>query len=731
MPDISIPGVKSRFETEKIVEGLMKVERLPKQRIEKTNETLAAQKTNWQNLGRRITQLREDSRLLYSYQNPFNDKSAVSSDEGALGASASREADNQRHEFMVKQTAAADRFLSKPLDGAFQVPEGEYSFSVGSKSVSFKFSGGSLQEFVDTLNRRAQGSIKAGLVAAQRGSKSLVLESLVTGEENRLTFSGDALRLALQTGIVGQAAGEPKITNIRAIAARGASAINESVSGDGMLVPPMSSVNISLGDVVPARTLILRFETSITAADLLSAAPTDPVTPVAPSATDDGSAGVPNEADAFPPQPLIPTAPADMGDTVVDGKYVIQRQRAGTADGSTDGLPEDAAQETPPVQTVEAPAQAEPPVRAEPPAQTGATARVDNLSVLSLEFSDGTSAALPPIKDSPAFSQNQYQLYPLAEGRTITGISIGNDNTHRSVSIRNIQLFDPTPVGGDVRPLNPVSTARDAIVLMDGIEIQRPSNTIDDLLPGLTLNARAVSETPVTLDVEADTEAVKDAVITLVGNYNRLMAELNVLTRNDESVIRELTYLTDEERNELRGRLGVFSADNDLVRFRGRLQQIMTSSYSDSYGQEHLLSSFGIMTDARRGGGYDPTKMRGYLEINESAFDEALRTNMDTLKQLFGRDSDGDLIIDTGLAYTLNQTLQPYVEMGGIIAAKTSGLDSRISANDRRIETLDRQLTIKEQTLKTQYSELEGAYTRMERLSDSLEQFGRQTGNNR
>jgi flagellar hook-associated protein 2 len=123
--------------------------------------------------------------------------------------------------------------------------------------------------------------------------------------------------------------------------------------------------------------------------------------------------------------------------------------------------------------------------------------------------------------------------------------------------------------------------------------------------------------------------------------------------------------------------------------------------------------------------------MRGYLEINESVFDEALKTRMGTLKQLFGKDSDGDLIVDTGLAYSLNQALQPYVELGGIIAAKTAGIDSRIAANDRRIETIDRQLSIKEQTLKVQYGELEGAYTRMERMTDSLEQFGRQTGGNR
>jgi flagellar hook-associated protein 2 len=279
--------------------------------------------------------------------------------------------------------------------------------------------------------------------------------------------------------------------------------------------------------------------------------------------------------------------------------------------------------------------------------------------------------------------------------------------------------------------LNPVSTARDAVVLIDGIEIKRPSNTIDDLVAGLTLNVRSASETPVSLGVEADSEAVKEAVITLVGNYNRLMAELNVLTRNDESIIKELTYLSDSEQEELRGRLGVFSGDGDLARFRGRLQQIMTSPYADADGREHLLSSFGIMTDARRGGGYDPSKMRGYLEINEQAFDEALKTNMDTLRQIFGRDSDGDLIVDTGLAYTLNQAVQPYTGLGGIIATKTAGIDSRIASNDRRIETLDRQLSDKEQTLKVQYGELEGAYTRMERLSNSLEQLGKQTNSNR
>ncbi|GHV84385.1 hypothetical protein AGMMS50212_17250 [Spirochaetia bacterium] len=139
-----------------------------------------------------------------------------------------------------------------------------------------------------------------------------------------------------------------------------------------------------------------------------------------------------------------------------------------------------------------------------------------------------------------------------------------------------------------------------------------------------------------------------------------------------------------------------------------------------------MLQAFGISTDARRSGSYDPAKLRGYLEIDEKALDEALQTRMTALQQIFGRDSDGDLIIDTGLAYSLDNTVRPYVELGGIIAGKTGTIDSRISANTKRIETMDRQLANKEQSLRTQYGQIEGAYNRMERMSNSLDSFNQQ-----
>jgi flagellar hook-associated protein 2 len=359
--------------------------------------------------------------------------------------------------------------------------------------------------------------------------------------------------------------------------------------------------------------------------------------------------------------------------------------------------------------------------------------RIDNLGVLSLTFSDGSTASLSPIQDSPGFQSRQYRLADAAAGKTVTALTIENNNTHRDVSVRNIAIFDPDAQSG-VRPLNAVSTAQDAVVSMEGIEIRRPVNMIDDLIPGVTVTARGVSDRPVTLGIRPDREGVKDAVISLVGNYNRLMAEINVLTRNDDRIIQELSYLSTEEQEDLRQRLGVFSGDSTLNQFKNTLQRAASSPYPTSEERElALLAQIGVGTDVRRSGGgtYDPSRLRGYLEIDERVLDAAIAAKLPAIQQLFGSDTNGDLIIDSGLAYMVDSMTRPFVESGGFISLKTGTLDSRISQDRRRIDTMERQLAAKEAALRMQYGQMEAAYNRMERMSTSIDQFSQQSNNNR
>jgi len=69
MSDIYIPGVRSRFNSEQVVEDLMRLERIPRDRTASNIENLQIQKGYWQEVGRRISAVRDSARFLYSLMN--------------------------------------------------------------------------------------------------------------------------------------------------------------------------------------------------------------------------------------------------------------------------------------------------------------------------------------------------------------------------------------------------------------------------------------------------------------------------------------------------------------------------------------------------------------------------------------------------------------------------------------------------------------------------------------
>ena len=485
MSDVYMPGLKSRFNSEKTIEDLMKIERIPKEKAEKNIEDMQARRTWWQDLGRRVTTFRESAQMLFSFQNPFNERTAFSSNENVISAAATRAADEGEYQFTVKQLAQADRYLSSPLDEKMSIEAGTYGFTLGDDEISFNFKGGTLREFADAVNRLGRGKLSASVMTVQPGTRSILVESKITGAGNSLGFTGDAATLA----------------------------------------------------------------ESFTA----------------------------------------------------------------------------------------------------------------------------------------------------------------------------------------------VSTAQDAIISMSGIDMTRPTNAIDDIIPGVTITARGVSEQPTRLEIRPDREGIKDAIISLVGNYNRLMAELNVLTRavpdkTDTRIIDELTYLDKDEIDEMKKRMGVFSGDTTLTQLKANLLRTVSSTYpTDDEYDLSLLAQIGISTNTRPsgGGGYNPSRLRGYLEIDPAALDTAMEQNLPAIRQLFAYDTNGDMLADTGVAVNLDALAKPFVEMGGIIPLKTGTIDSRIAQDKRRIDTMERQLAAKEADLKIQYSRMESAYDRMERMSSSLDNFSQRANNNR
>ncbi len=351
---------------------------------------------------------------------------------------------------------------------------------------------------------------------------------------------------------------------------------------------------------------------------------------------------------------------------------------------------------------------------------------VNDMSILALESSRGVMIPLPPVAD---IEEKQVITVPLAEYGNVKALAINNNNTSRSVIIDKIRIFDPK-AAGDYIPVNPVSTAQDSIINFEGIQIKREKNNIDDLVAGLTINLHEPSEKQEKITVKPDVELVKNSVIEFVAKYNRLIAEINILTKKQPEVITELGYLSEEEVKEAEEKLGLMFGDTTLLSLKNNLRQMVTVPYkSHDDTPIFLLSQLGISGKSDKAGGIDMSRLTGYLEIDEKKLDEALNNNMKEVKLFFGYDSDGDILIDSGLAHSLYEQINPYTERGGIFGIKTGSLKTKMDSSKKKIDNYDKKLAKKEQELKRKYGLMDGTLKKLNKQSQAIENFNKQMNN--
>jgi flagellar hook-associated protein 2 len=666
MSDISIPGTATdKYGTQTLIEGLMKVARVPRDQTADKIKNLQTQKTVWLDFNQRLGTLRQGAQGLFNFKNPFNARIAKSSDEDTLSATATREALEQTRSVKVRQAAAADRFISGELAKDYKVAAGDYVFTVGGKKVELRFAGGALQDFAEALTRKGGDLIRAQVVSIRADTKSLVVESLKTGAANRLGFEQDALKLALDAKIAEKVSSSRQELDPSKSVAWLKPLDSAATSGGKLTLVAGGEARLEFKPPANTAGMVLEIEYRLTR---LSG----------------------EQAPALPPGPGL----GPVGSVTYEGITV-------TGAPSASGLGEYAPPPSPP--------------------------RVEDLSMASLIGPDSSARPLPDLAEGSGTQTLSVKLDGYGSQAAALGFRVRD--TTRQLEVVKARVYDPAETGG-LRPVKPVSTAQDAIVSVDGIEVTRPDNAISDVIPGVTLNVKAASDKPVSLKIQPDREAVQAAVVAFVGNYNKLMAQINILTRSDEKVINEITYFTDEEKKTAKDRLGTLQGDSTLNLLSAALQRLATAPYQTKDGADMvLLSQLGIATNATKpgtGGGYDVSKLRGYLEIEDETLAKGLAEHFEAAKQLFGNDSNGDLIVDSGFAYALDSLLKPYVETGGILALKTSTIDTQIGSEKTKLDSLDAQLAAKEADLKQKYGSMEASLNRMESAGSSIDNFSKQ-----
>lgn len=685
MAGISIPGVTDPYNTNDTVEKLMQVERIPLTREQNQLEKYKNEQDAWREINSKLSSLRENTKTLYSYDNPFNNKLVNSTQEDAITAEATRSAPLQSFKVDVLQVATADRFLTDELAADYKVPSGVYTFKVADKQLTMNWKGGSLKDFSNAINKRGNGIINTMIIGSSQGKKTLLIESLTTGKENKLIFEDTAKTFAEQSGMISPiksneisfGTNSSEISNIQnkenveQIGLPTLSITKTKFLNNTVTVEPRGAYQVNIPNSVKNNS---NYHITFN----ITAKKTDDITTKLNKKTE---------------EPVLP----DSGFAEFENIIIRNIESDTTIKKTT--------------------------VQKEP------LVPIENRNLVYAVMNDGSEEI---ISTPEILSGNGTKVdFPLSEYQNIKAIAFKNYNTGYSFEVSAFETYDVTANAGYV-PNHPVSVADDAIIKYEGIKISRPSNKIDDVIPEITLNLAEKTEKTATISVKPDAEAAKDALISFVGQYNQTVAKINILSQTKIEIIEELDYLTDDEKETAYKQLGLFQTDFSLTSIKSNMATILSSQYLfDDNATITMLNQIGIATNASGfGGGYSASRLRGYLEIDEKKLDNALQNNLDDIKSLFGYDSDGDLIVDSGIAYKLDNQIGAYTQTGGILSLKTSTLDSKIKNSESRISKLEEQLENKEAEYRNQFSTMTGTLNSLESQQSTISNFSKQNQNN-
>ncbi len=223
-----------------------------------------------------------------------------------------------------------------------------------------------------------------------------------------------------------------------------------------------------------------------------------------------------------------------------------------------------------------------------------------------------------------------------------------------------------------------VQTAQNAVLKIDGVEIQRDSNTISDAVKGVTFSLLktdpdygAPNASPVTVTVSRDTAIIKNKINIFVAQYNNFVSQAKSLSAKGQTL----------------------SFDTGIDLIINTLRGVTLYKYNDQ-----MFVSLGLSHDRN-----------GVLQVNDSQ-----------LASLLEADPKGVFNVFKSMAESFDSTLSNIAN--NTIPARKDTLADSIKRLEKAQQGIEMRLSKKEETLKKKFAQLEQLVGQMQSRGNYLEQ---------
>ena len=235
-------------------------------------------------------------------------------------------------------------------------------------------------------------------------------------------------------------------------------------------------------------------------------------------------------------------------------------------------------------------------------------------------------------------------------------------------------------------------TAADADFTVDGLQITRSSNSVGDVINGVTFNLKSMSTATIT--VSADNASIKEQIEDFVGAYNDVSSFLT----------------TNSAYDSTSGESGILSGEATARGIHSKIRDIVSSSVSGLSGSLSMLAEIGITTEYKT----------GELKIDTSILDTKIGSNLDDIAELFKDSTNG---IATRL-YTQITDITSTVD--GSITLRKKGLTDIIKSITDTIRNMEFRLDKSEDDMVRKFTALEKLIGNYNTVGNYLSAFSTQ-----
>lgn len=258
------------------------------------------------------------------------------------------------------------------------------------------------------------------------------------------------------------------------------------------------------------------------------------------------------------------------------------------------------------------------------------------------------------------YDGSQYRLMLSEKDEALSTVETDTDANTYAISTFGLVIGGQSDLDD-----TPLQQAKNAKVQIGTTTVQRPTNRIENVLPGLTLELKATGDA--TVSVGDDYSKVKNFFADFVAKYN--------------AVIKQVNEMTDKDK-------GLFQGD-----------QIITNVKNSLAGMLDPLFRYGVVS-------YNED---GTLTFNSSAVDELANKNPQELRRL---------------VETVKTNYGSYLERAKIdFQSFINDYQSRIDRLNQNMAKFQEQLLQEEQKLKLEFSKVEVFMNQAQETIDRIKNF--------